>query len=88
MLVSWLVFPKVRGRRGLHALKWPYCIDFLRVFKKGAVVEPAASAPKLQIKTLATIVKVACFFILPVVSELRKRFEGITTSASDWEMNR
>ncbi|KAM6900497.1 supervillin a [Xenentodon cancila] len=25
---------------------------------------------------------------LPKVSELRKRFEGITTSASDWEMNR
>ncbi len=27
-------------------------------------------------------------FILFLVSELRKRFEGITTSASDWEMNR
>ncbi|KAK5605581.1 hypothetical protein CRENBAI_009823, partial [Crenichthys baileyi] len=25
---------------------------------------------------------------LPKVSELRKRFEGITTTASDWEMNR
>lgn len=27
-------------------------------------------------------------FVLPLVSELRKRFESITTSASDWEMNR
>ena len=33
-------------------------------------------------------VKVLCIFILPLVSELRKRFESVTTSTSDWEMNR
>ncbi|XP_045918477.1 supervillin a isoform X9 [Micropterus dolomieu] len=41
--------------------------------------DPAKSTKDIDVSVLAN---------LPKVSELRKRFEGISTSTSDWEMNR
>ncbi|KAM9839521.1 supervillin a [Aulostomus maculatus] len=41
--------------------------------------DPVRAAKDIDVSVLAN---------LPKVSELRKRFEGITTSASDWDMNR
>ncbi|XP_062336336.1 supervillin a [Osmerus eperlanus] len=41
--------------------------------------DPAKNTKDIDVSVLAN---------LPKVSELRKRFEGISTSSSDWEMNR
>ncbi|XP_056220264.1 supervillin a isoform X18 [Seriola aureovittata] len=54
-------------------------LSFQKEFSFEEKDEPAKSTKDIDVSLLAN---------LPKVSELRKRFEGITTSASDWEMNR
>uniref|UniRef100_A0A3Q1BC33 HP domain-containing protein n=1 Tax=Amphiprion ocellaris TaxID=80972 RepID=A0A3Q1BC33_AMPOC len=54
-------------------------LSFQKEFSFDEKDEPAKSTKDIDVSLLAN---------LPKVSELRKRFEGITTSASDWEMNR
>ncbi|XP_039646218.1 supervillin a isoform X10 [Perca fluviatilis] len=54
-------------------------LSFQKEFSFDEKDEPAKSTKDIDVSLLAS---------LPKVSELRKRFEGITTSASDWEMNR
>ncbi|XP_044032515.1 supervillin a isoform X16 [Siniperca chuatsi] len=54
-------------------------LSFQKEFSFDEKDDPAKSTKDIDVSLLAN---------LPKVSELRKRFEGITTSASDWEMNR
>ncbi|XP_034717754.1 supervillin a isoform X2 [Etheostoma cragini] len=54
-------------------------LSFPKEFSFDEKDDPAKSTKDIDVSLLAN---------LPKVSELRKRFEGITTSASDWEMNR
>ncbi|XP_078136477.1 supervillin a isoform X2 [Sander vitreus] len=54
-------------------------LSFQKEFSFDEKDEPAKSTKDIDVSLLAN---------LPKVSELRKRFEGITTSATDWEMNR
>ncbi|XP_071341764.1 supervillin a isoform X2 [Trachinotus anak] len=54
-------------------------LSFQKEFSFEEKDDPAKSTKDIDVSLLAN---------LPKVSELRKRFEGITTSASDWEMNR
>uniref|UniRef100_A0A3P8RXE7 Supervillin a n=1 Tax=Amphiprion percula TaxID=161767 RepID=A0A3P8RXE7_AMPPE len=54
-------------------------LSFQKEFSFDEKDEPAKSTKDIDVSLLVN---------LPKVSELRKRFEGITTSASDWEMNR
>uniref|UniRef100_A0A3Q1FCE3 Supervillin a n=1 Tax=Acanthochromis polyacanthus TaxID=80966 RepID=A0A3Q1FCE3_9TELE len=54
-------------------------LSFQKEFSFDEKDEPDKSTKDIDVSLLAS---------LPKVSELRKRFEGITTSASDWEMNR
>ncbi|XP_030612043.1 supervillin a isoform X2 [Archocentrus centrarchus] len=54
-------------------------LSFQKEFSFDEKDDPAKSAKDIDISLLAN---------LPKVSELRKLFEGITTSTSDWEMNR
>ncbi|XP_070784604.1 supervillin a [Enoplosus armatus] len=54
-------------------------LSFQKEFSFNEKDDPAKSTKDIDVSLLAN---------LPKVSELRKRFEGITTSASDWEMNR
>ncbi|XP_030254261.1 supervillin a isoform X9 [Sparus aurata] len=54
-------------------------LSFQKEFSFDEKDDPAKSTKDIDVSLLAN---------LPKVSELRKRFESITTSASDWEMNR
>ncbi|XP_051267287.1 LOW QUALITY PROTEIN: supervillin a [Dicentrarchus labrax] len=54
-------------------------LSFQKEFSFDEKDDPAKSTKDIDVSLLAN---------LPKVSELRKRFEGITTSTSDWEMNR
>ncbi|XP_076617469.1 supervillin a isoform X1 [Chaetodon auriga] len=54
-------------------------LSFQKEFSFDEKDDSAKSTKDIDVSLLAS---------LPKVSELRKRFEGITTSASDWEMNR
>ncbi|XP_067434428.1 supervillin a isoform X18 [Thunnus thynnus] len=54
-------------------------LSFQKEFSFDEKDDPAKSTKDIDVSLLSN---------LPKVSELRKRFEGITTSASDWEMNR
>ncbi|XP_077953147.1 supervillin a isoform X28 [Gasterosteus aculeatus] len=54
-------------------------LSFQKEFSLDEKEDPAKSTKDIDVSLLAN---------LPRVSELRKRFEGITTSTSDWEMNR
>uniref|UniRef100_A0A3B3DXN9 Supervillin a n=1 Tax=Oryzias melastigma TaxID=30732 RepID=A0A3B3DXN9_ORYME len=54
-------------------------LSFQKEFSFDEKDNPAKSAKDIDVCIAAN---------LPKVSELRKRFEGISTSASDWEMNR
>ncbi|XP_049913263.1 supervillin a isoform X4 [Epinephelus moara] len=54
-------------------------LSFQKEFSFDEKDDPAKSTKDIDVSLLAN---------LPKVSELRKRFEGITTSSSDWEMNR
>ncbi|XP_050922909.1 supervillin a [Lates calcarifer] len=54
-------------------------LSFQKEFSFDEKDDPAKSTKDIDVSLLAS---------LPKVSELRKRFEGITTSASDFEMNR
>ncbi|GLD69800.1 supervillin [Lates japonicus] len=54
-------------------------LSFQKEFSFDEKDDPAKSTKDIDVSLLAN---------LPKVSELRKRFEGITTSASDFEMNR
>ncbi|XP_054479379.1 supervillin a [Anoplopoma fimbria] len=54
-------------------------LSFQKEFSLDEKDDPAKSTKDIDVSLLAN---------LPKVSELRKRFEGITTSTSDWEMNR
>ncbi|KAF7651032.1 hypothetical protein LDENG_00116980 [Lucifuga dentata] len=54
-------------------------LSFQKEFSFDEKDQPAKSTKDIDVNLLAN---------LPKVSELRKRFEGITTSASDFEMNR
>ncbi|XP_060950128.1 supervillin a [Limanda limanda] len=54
-------------------------LSFQKEFSPGEKDDPAKITKDIDVSLLAN---------LPKVSELRKRFEGITTSSSDWEMNR
>ncbi|XP_068200071.1 supervillin a isoform X3 [Antennarius striatus] len=54
-------------------------LSFQKEFSIDKKDDPSKSIKDIDVNLLAG---------LPKVSELRKRFEGITTSASDWEMNR
>ncbi|KAM4606698.1 supervillin a isoform 3-T3 [Polymixia lowei] len=54
-------------------------LSFQKEFSFEEKDDPAKSTKDIDVSVLSS---------LPKVSELRKRFEGITTSTSDWEMNR
>ncbi|XP_034428093.1 supervillin a isoform X13 [Hippoglossus hippoglossus] len=54
-------------------------LSFQKEFSLDEKDDPAKITKDIDVSLLAN---------LPKVSELRKRFEGITTSSSDWEMNR
>ncbi|XP_041670616.1 supervillin a isoform X3 [Cheilinus undulatus] len=54
-------------------------LSFQKEFSFDEKDDPAKTTKDIDVSLLAN---------LPKVSELRKRFEGITTSSSDWEMNR
>ncbi|XP_069368627.1 supervillin a isoform X27 [Paralichthys olivaceus] len=54
-------------------------LSFQKEFSIDEKDDPAKITKDIDVSLLAN---------LPKVSELRKRFEGITTSSSDWEMNR
>ncbi|KAM4718305.1 supervillin a isoform 12-T12 [Anableps anableps] len=54
-------------------------LSFQKEFSYEEKDDPAKSTKDIDVGLPAS---------LPKVSELRKRFEGITTSTSDWEMNR
>ncbi|CAN9506228.1 unnamed protein product [Ophioblennius macclurei] len=54
-------------------------LSFSREFSYDDTDDPSRSSKDVEVSLLAG---------LPKVSELRKRFEGITSSASDWDMNR
>ncbi|TMS09197.1 Supervillin [Larimichthys crocea] len=54
-------------------------LSFQKEFSYDEKDDPAKSTKDIDVSLLPN---------LPKVSELRKRFEGITTSSSDWEMNR
>ncbi|XP_047424124.1 supervillin a isoform X4 [Mugil cephalus] len=54
-------------------------LSFQKEFSFDEKDDPAKSTKDIDVSLLAS---------LPKVSELRKRFEGITTSSSDWDMNR
>ncbi|XP_021176474.2 supervillin a isoform X4 [Fundulus heteroclitus] len=54
-------------------------LSFQKEFSYEDKDDPAKSNKDIDVRLLVA---------LPKVSELRKRFEGITTSSSDWEMNR
>ncbi|XP_036934827.1 supervillin a isoform X6 [Acanthopagrus latus] len=54
-------------------------LSFQKEFSFDEKDNPAKSTKDIDVSVLAN---------LPKVSELRKRFESVTTSTSDWEMNR
>ncbi|XP_053268832.1 supervillin a [Pleuronectes platessa] len=54
-------------------------LSFQKEFSFDEKDDPAKITKDIDVSLLAN---------LPKVSELRKRFEGITTSSSDWDMNR
>uniref|UniRef100_A0A8D3E417 HP domain-containing protein n=1 Tax=Scophthalmus maximus TaxID=52904 RepID=A0A8D3E417_SCOMX len=54
-------------------------LSFQKEFSFDEKDDPAKITKDIDVSLLAN---------LPKVSELRKRFEGITTSSTDWEMNR
>ncbi|XP_068565651.1 supervillin a isoform X3 [Cebidichthys violaceus] len=54
-------------------------LSFQKEFSLDEKDDPTKSTKDIDVSLLVN---------LPKVSELRKRFEGITTSTSDWEMNR
>ncbi|XP_067342012.1 supervillin a isoform X4 [Channa argus] len=66
---------KLSNSRFLHKR----ALSFQKEFSCEEKDHSARSTKDIDVSVLAN---------LPKVSELRKRFEGITTSSSDWEMNR
>ncbi|KAK2886289.1 hypothetical protein Q8A73_020235 [Channa argus] len=72
---------KVRGAAKTISLRFLHkrALSFQKEFSCEEKDHSARSTKDIDVSVLAN---------LPKVSELRKRFEGITTSSSDWEMNR